>query len=141
MDFREKTGRVLKKIAMVLFIIGTVSALFSGIFILVTQGEVAGQISTGNTYIFRGILVVLLGIFASFICYTLIYGFGQLLENQQELLERPMRELNDEEMHDFPEDNRRPRPGPRPMGFGRPRPRPRPRPSDTDEETDNTDVK
>ncbi len=141
MDFREKTGRVLKKIAMVLFIIGTVSALFSGIFILVTQGGVAGQNVTGNTYIFRGILVILLGIFGSFVCYTLVYGFGQLLENQQEILERPMRELDDKERHDFPEDNRGPRPGPRPMDFRGPRPRARPRASEDYKETDSTDVK
>lgn len=120
MDFREKTGRVLKKIAMALFVIGIISSLFSGIFIFVTQGGLANQTSS-SMYILRGIIVILAGVFGSFVCYTLVYAFGQLLENQQMLLRGPRPEFDDVEPFDHDRDHR----GPRPMGFP-PRPRPRP---------------
>jgi len=144
MDFKEKTGRVLKKLAIAIFVLGTLSALFSGIFILVTQGGIANQLgSTSKAYIVRGVLVILIGIFGSFVSYTLVYAFGQLLDNQQAILDSKMSNRTGDLDENFYEGRRHPHPrpgfppmnppmGPRP-GF---EPRPKRKKKDDDVETD-----
>ncbi len=75
----KNIGRVIKIVAEVLFWVGIVASLIFGILV--------GTIEEDNT-VFIGVLLMICGSISSWVTSLLVYGFGQLVENSDTLVQK-----------------------------------------------------
>ena len=72
----DNIGSKIKTLAKVICWIGILISVISGIVVIA---------STGSTGVPVGILVIVLGALLSWIGSFVLYGFGQLIENSEEI--------------------------------------------------------
>ena len=88
-------GRKIKTLAKVLCWIGCIFAIIIGISMMVSGGNSSyismngTPVSVGSSAsVIMGIIVIILGVLASWIGSFAMYGFGQLVENSDKLVEK-----------------------------------------------------
>ena len=81
----ENIGKKIKKTAEILSLIGIIVSIFIGM-IIVISGIVSNTGTERLVSVLLGILFALAGCFFSWIGSFFMYGFGQLIENTDELV-------------------------------------------------------
>lgn len=72
-------GKKIKGLAQIIAWIGIIGSILGGIFLMVSMGNASGIVS--------GIILAALGALLSWIGGFLFYGFGQLVDNTDRLVE------------------------------------------------------
>ena len=86
----ENTGRKIKDFAYILFVIGVIASLITGIFFI-----------RFSSFVVFGIIIG--GIISSYISSLFIYGFGKLVENSDKLVEQGEKK-DEEEIEEIDEE-------------------------------------
>lgn len=73
----ENIGNKIKALAQIITWMGIISSIVSGILLIVNN----------NDMIFLGIVIIVVGSLGAWISSFLLYGFGQLVENSDKLLQ------------------------------------------------------
>ena len=81
----DQIGEKIKALAKVSFGIGAISSFIVGFVVMSLDLDLFGKRGGGSAGFLAGVLVIAVGVFLSWLNSILLYGFGELIETNQEI--------------------------------------------------------
>lgn len=81
----DQIGKKIKALAKVIFWIGAIPSFIAGCVVMGSDLDLFGQRGGGAAGFLVGLLVIAVGVLISWLNSVLLYGFGELIDTNQEL--------------------------------------------------------